>query len=83
MLIETSSSPIWRPVIPNSPPGEGSGGGGGGGDSGQIIIGEFDDPNGNVTPDDPTQPAIYYKEGAVNNQWRWDVPDQDWKQNFG
>lgn len=60
-----------------SPP-DPSGGGDGAGTQ-QVYDGTWDDPNGNLTPDDPDLPAIYKKQGNANVQWRWDVPDQEWK----
>lgn len=43
----------------------------------QVISGAFDDPNGNVTPADPTKGAIYYKNGAFS-LWNWTTPAGPW-----
>lgn len=56
-----------------------TGGGGSGGSNDKT--GAFADPNGNVTPDDPTNPAFYYQESnSANNVWRWSVGGQAWFQ---
>lgn len=44
----------------------------------QIITGSFDDPNGNVTPDNLLLAAEYYKDENLPNIWRWSVTDQMW-----
>ncbi len=54
-----------------------NGGGGGGGGTIQVYEGAFTDPNGNVTPDDPTKPALYFTNGG-GTLWQWDVPSQTW-----
>jgi hypothetical protein len=46
-------------------------GGGGGGGTIQVYTGAFADPNGNVTPDDPTKPALFYPTGG-GTLWQWD-----------
>ena len=50
---------------------------GGSGGSIQIYQGAFADPNGNVTPDDPTKPALYFPNGG-GTLWQFDVPSQTW-----
>lgn len=59
MLIETSSSPMWRPVIPDPPPGTGTGGGGGG--SGASNWGEI---NGDIAEQNDLQSALDEKLDA-------------------
>jgi hypothetical protein len=51
--------------------------------SGSVITGAFADPNGNVTPSDPSLAAWYYQEGAVPNWWSWNVTSQAWNQQAG
>lgn len=57
-----------------------SGDTGGGSGSTQTIEGAVDDPNvGAVVPDDPTQPALYYKDQAVPIQfWIWSTSQNKW-----
>lgn len=50
---------------------------GGGLASVQVYQGVFVDPNGNVTPSDPTKPALYFKNGG-GTLWQFDVPSQTW-----
>jgi hypothetical protein len=54
------------------------GGGGGGGGSGSTISGAFANPNGNVTPADPTKGALYYQAGGSGTLWEWQVGSQTW-----
>ena len=54
-----------------------NGGGGGGGGTIQVYQGAFTDPNGNLVPDDPTKPALYFITGG-GTLWQWDVPSQTW-----
>lgn len=51
--------------------------------SGSVITGAFADPNGNVTPADPTLAAWYYQDGEVLVWWQWSVDDQVWYQGSG
>lgn len=51
-------------------------GGGGGGET-QVYQDSFADPNGNVTPDDPTKAALYYPDGG-GTTFQWDVGSQTW-----
>lgn len=45
----------------------------------QVYIGAVDDPNGVVTPADPANAAIYYKDQASPViQWQWSVSSQNW-----
>ncbi len=44
----------------------------------QVIPGSFDDPNGNITPDNPLLGAEYYKDENLPNIWRWSVANQMW-----
>ena len=44
----------------------------------QIYVGQFDDPNGNVTPDNAEIAAEYYKDENLPCIWRWSVTDQMW-----
>lgn len=44
----------------------------------QMYVGSFDDPNGNLTPDDTTLAAEYYKDENIPTIWRWSVTDQMW-----
>lgn len=44
----------------------------------QLYVGQFDDPNGNVTPDDPSLAAEYYKDENLPSIWRWSVTGQMW-----
>lgn len=56
-----------------------TGGAAGGGSSvKQIYTGAWADPNGNVTPDDPTLAAIYYDDVPEPTQWTWSVAGQNW-----
>jgi len=43
----------------------------------QVYTGAFADPNGNVTPDDPTRAALFYPNGG-GTQFQWDVVSQAW-----
>jgi hypothetical protein len=49
-----------------------------GGGSTQVITDSFADPNGNVTPDDPTAGALYYEDSDTLQLWRWSVIQQLW-----
>lgn len=50
----------------------------------QSYSGAFTDPNGNVTPDDPTVGATYYQDANPPlNVWYWSVTDQEWYQFSG
>ncbi len=66
-----------HPAGPFTPPSSGGGGGG------AVITGAFANPNGNVTPADPTKAAWYYQEGATPNWWQWNVTNQNWDQGAG
>lgn len=58
--------------------------GGSGSGSIQVIADSFADPNGNVTPDDPSMGAVYCQDGAdLTVFWRWDVTAQVWRQLLG
>lgn len=46
--------------------------------SGQVYTGSYQDPNGNVTPDDPDIAAFYYYDGEAIYSWKWSVGDQVW-----
>lgn len=52
------------------------------GGSGGAYTGDFDDPNTNIVPDDPTGGAWYYQgpSNAPYNVWYWDVATQAWIQ---
>ena len=72
---------LHHPDPSTLPPSSGEGGGDG---SPQNYTDTFSDPNGNVTPDDPTLAAVYYED--VNpplNVWHWSVADQLWYQFSG
>lgn len=43
----------------------------------QVYQDSFADPNGNLTPDDPTKAALYYPDGS-GTTFQWDVPSQQW-----
>ena len=50
-----------------------------GGGTTQAYTGAWDNPTGYLTPDDPTQAAIYYKDQADPvQQWNWLVTEQAW-----
>ena len=51
--------------------------GGGVGGSQEVYEGNGD-PNGVVTPADPTKPAIYNQLDGPQPQWRWIVAAQAW-----
>lgn len=52
--------------------------------SGQLYTGAFLDPNGNVTPDNPTIANEYYQDiNPPLNVWKWSVTDQVWYQHSG
>lgn len=55
------------------------------GGSVQTITGTWADPNGHVTPDDPTLGALYYQDPAIDlyNEWKWNVGTQHWDQSSG
>lgn len=44
----------------------------------QMYVGSFDDPNGNVTPENVALAAEYYKDENTPVIWRWSVADQMW-----
>lgn len=44
----------------------------------QVIVGSYQDPNGNVTPDNLNLGAEYYEDNVLANLWRWSVADQIW-----
>lgn len=44
----------------------------------QLYVGQYDDPNGNLTPDNPLIAAEYYKDENLPCIWRWSVTDQMW-----
>ncbi|MBC8002340.1 MAG: hypothetical protein H7X97_07100 [Opitutaceae bacterium] len=45
----------------------------------QVYIGSSDDPNGVVTPADPANAAMYYKDQASPVVlWHWSVSSQNW-----
>lgn len=47
----------------------------------EIYTGTFSDPNGNVTPNVPTEPAIYFtlvSAGGTGNVWHWQKDTQVW-----
>lgn len=71
----------WTPNLPDDPPGTGTGYGPGSGSGGsgtdQVVNNSFDDPNGNVVPDDQTKPAFYYKNGVFSG-WTWTTPAGPW-----
>lgn len=71
---------LLGPPGPFTDPDAGSLGGGG---EGAVLTGAFADPNGNITPSDPTKAAWYYMEGAVPSWWQWNVTDQLWNQGAG
>jgi hypothetical protein len=50
---------------------------------GAVLTGAFADPNGNVTPADPTLAAWYYQDGQALVWWQWSVADQVWYQGSG
>ncbi len=54
-----------------------NGGGGGGGGTIQVYQGAFADPNGNLVPDDPTKPALYFPDGG-GTLWQFNVLSQTW-----
>lgn len=68
-------------------PGAGTAGGGGSGGSGSgagaVLTGAFADPNGNVTPADPTSAAWYYQDGQALVWWQWSIAGQVWYQGSG
>ena len=41
--------------------------------------GEYDDPNGQVVPENPDIPCLYRKQGTLIALWRWDVVLQSWQ----
>lgn len=45
--------------------------------SGPVYGGTFANPNGNITPSDPTTWNIYYQDGALK-VWTWSVAGQNW-----
>lgn len=55
------------------------------GGAGGIYVGTWDDPNGNIVPDDPESGAIYYKEPNLNpyDYWIWDITLQQWSHLVG
>lgn len=53
------------------------------GGAGAVVTGSFSDPNGNVTPTDPTNGAWYYQDGQTLVWWQWSVADQVWYQGAG
>ncbi len=54
-----------------------NGGGGGGGGTIQVYQGAFTDPNGNLVPDDPTKPALYFINGG-GTLWQFSTDSQTW-----
>lgn len=67
------------PATSGPDPDAGSSGSG----EGAVLTGAFADPNGNVTPTDPTKAAWYYQEGGTPNWWQWNVTSQLWNQVAG
>lgn len=60
-------------------PDENSGSGTGGPfASSNDVIDSYDDPNGNVTPNNTTKPAFYYKDGDPSVLFSWSVANQNW-----
>jgi hypothetical protein len=52
-------------------------GGGGGGGAQEVYQDAFANPNGNIVPDDPTKPALYFPDGG-GTLFQWDVDSQSW-----
>lgn len=46
--------------------------------AGAIYTGNWDDPNGNVTPTAPTKGALYYKDDTYISLWAWSVSNTNW-----
>lgn len=44
----------------------------------EILTGAEDNPNGTYTPEDTTQPAMYYPDSDANALWRWSPTQQIW-----
>jgi hypothetical protein len=54
--------------------------GGSSGGSMQIITDNFANPNGNATPADTDDAALYYQDTIAPNVWAWSVANQNWFQ---
>ena len=47
----------------------------------QVIVGNYVNPNGHVTPQYPSAPAMYYQDSeTMTNLWVWSVANQVWVQ---
>jgi len=68
---------LLGPAGPFTAPSTSSGG------EGAVVTGAFADPNGNLTPTDPTKAAWYYQDGQTLVWWQWSVADQVWYQGSG
>lgn len=47
----------------------------------EIYSGVFENPNGNITPNVATQPAIYFQlasAGGEGSIWHWEKDSQQW-----
>lgn len=70
---------LQGPGAQTDPDANGDGGSG----AEQVYTDSFSDPNGNVTPTDPTKGAWYYQDEGPLVWWQWSVNSQLWYQVSG